>query len=169
MSLDPISAAFEFGVTAIKSIWGDKDKQAEEIRKLQEVVTGGDVAAINAHVKMVMGQIGVNAIEAAHPSRFISGWRPGVGWLGVVAIFYNVIVYNLMVWVFTLLQVFDVIPYYKIVKTMVDGKLIDTIITISPPGAMDAGPLFAIITALLGVGAQRSFDKKNGTDTKRIT
>jgi len=169
MSLDPISAAFEFGVTAIKSIWGDKDKQAEEIRKLQEVVTGGDVAAINAHVQTVMGQIGINAIEAAHPSKFIAGWRPGLGWLGVIALFYNIIVYNLMLWVFSMLQIFDVIPYYRIVKLMENGELIEKMITITPPGAMDAGPLFALVTVMVGVGAQRSYDKKNGTDTKRIT
>jgi hypothetical protein len=169
MSLDPISAAFEFGVTAIKGIWGDKDKQAEEIRKLQEVVTGGDVAAINAHVTTVMGQIGINALDAQHPHWFVSGWRPALGWLGACALFYNIIVYNLMVWSFKMLQVFDVIPYYKIVKLMENGELIEKIITITPPGAMEAGPLFAIVTAMLGVGVQRSYDKKHGTDTKRIT
>lgn len=172
MSLNPLSdvidGVFELGVTAIKGIWGDKDKQAEEIRKLEEVKATGNIAAINAHTQRVMGQIGVNALEAQHPHWFVSGWRPALGWLGACALFYNIIVYNLMVWSFKMLQVFDVIPYYKIVKVMDAGQLVDKIITIVPPSAMEAGPLFAIVTAMLGVGVQRSYDKKNGTDTKRI-
>ena len=169
MSLDPISAAFDLGVTVIKGIWGDKDKQAEEIRKLAEVKATGNVAAINAHVQLMLGQMAINKVEAAHPSRFISGWRPGLGWLGLIAMFYNFIVYNLMVWTFTMLQVFEYIPYYKIVKLVENGEIVEKIITISPPGAMDAGPLFAIVTAMVGVGMQRSYDKAKGTDTKRIT
>jgi len=173
MSLNPLSdvidGAFELGVAAIKGIWGDKDKQAEEIRKLEEVKERGDAVEINAHVQLMLGQMAINKAEASHPSRFISGWRPALGWLGVVAFAYNIIVYNLLVWSFTLMQVFDAIPYYRVVKLMEGGQLVDKLINIIPPSPMDAAPLFVIVTAMIGVGAQRSYDKRHGTDTKRIT
>ena len=169
MSSDPISAAFDLGTTVIKSFWGDKDKQAEELRKLEEVREKGDAVAINGHIKLMLAQLKINAMNAGHPSKFISGWRPGLGWLGVIAMFYNIVLYNLMVWTFKMMQVFEVIPYYKIVKLVENGSIVEKIITIMPPGAMDAGPIFAMVTAMLGIGAQRSYDKKNGNDTKRIT
>lgn len=169
MSSDPISAVFDFGATAIKSIWGNKDKQAEELRKLEEVYQKGDATEVNAHVQLMLAQMKINAIDAAHPHWFVSGWRPGVGWLGVIAMFYNIVLYNIMVWTFKMMQVFDVIPYYKIVKLVENGSIVEKIITIMPPGAMDAGPIFAMVTAMLGIGVQRSYDKRHGTDTRSIT
>ncbi len=31
--------------------------------------------------ELAKGQLEVNKVEAAHPSLFVSGWRPAVGWV----------------------------------------------------------------------------------------
>ena len=33
-------------------------------------------------------QTDVNAVEAANPSLFVSGWRPAIGWIGAIGLFY---------------------------------------------------------------------------------
>ena len=35
--------------------------------------------------QMQQGQIDINKIEAAHPSLFVAGWRPGLGWVATIA------------------------------------------------------------------------------------
>lgn len=34
-------------------------------------------------------QTQINAIEAANPNVFVSGWRPAIGWIGVLGLFYQ--------------------------------------------------------------------------------
>lgn len=33
-------------------------------------------------------QTDINAVEAASPSLFVSGWRPAIGWIGAAGLFY---------------------------------------------------------------------------------
>jgi len=44
----------------------------------------------HAH-ELSKAQLEVNKIEAAHPSLFVSGWRPAVGWVSCLGLFYNII------------------------------------------------------------------------------
>jgi len=41
-------------------------------------------------------------------------------------------------------------------------------ITDKPPQPLDAGVLFSMVTGMLGIGAMRSFDKMQETDTQII-
>ena len=46
------------------------------------------------------GQLEVNKVEAAHHSVFVSGWRPCIGWVCALGLFYNVILANILgIWV----------------------------------------------------------------------
>lgn len=91
MSLDPISAALDLGTSVINKIWPDPVKQAEEQRKLQKLAQEGDLARLNAEVKLMVSQMEVNKIEAAHKSIFVAGWRPFIGWVCGFGLMYNVI------------------------------------------------------------------------------
>ena len=73
MSFDPLTAAFDLGKMAIKRIWRDPTEQAEEMRKLEELHQQGDLAALNAHVQLMLGQLEVNKAEAQHKSLFEIG------------------------------------------------------------------------------------------------
>lgn len=151
MSFDPISAAFDLGKVAVERIWPDPVKRAEEMRKLEELKQKGDLAQLNAHVKLMLAQLDVNKAEAGHKSLFVAGWRPSVGWVGSLALAWQFIAYPMLLWLWALLQAKHFVPA-----------------DLSPPPVLDSGPLFSIITAMLGIGAMRSFDKTKGTHTDSI-
>ena len=41
--------------------------------------------------ELAKGQLGVNKVEAAHKSLFVSGWRPAIGWICGFALMYSTI------------------------------------------------------------------------------
>ena len=51
----------------INKIWPDKTEQEKQ--------------QLAAAVMVVQGQLDINKAEAANPSVFVSGWRPGIGWV----------------------------------------------------------------------------------------
>jgi hypothetical protein len=86
-------------------------------------------------------QIEVNKIEAAHPSVFVSGWRPFIGWVGGVGLAWQFIIAPIVTTGFAMYS-----PW-----------------TPSLPVLDSNGTLMALVTALLGIGAMRSYDKSQGT------
>ncbi len=106
---------------------------------------------MNAHVKLMAGQLEVNTQEAKHKSIFVAGWRPFIGWVGGGALAYQFVVYPLMLWGWTALQAAGHIPA-----------------GVEAPPVLNTGALSTIITGMLGIGAMRSFDKKNKVSTESI-
>lgn len=96
-------------------------------------------------------QMSVNAVEAAHKSVFVAGWRPAIGWIGAIALAYQFVLYPLLLWMWVVLQVNELIPKGLIV-----------------PPVLPADALFSIVLGMLGIGGMRSFDKKSGTQTDSI-
>ena len=41
-------------------------------------------------------QLAVNAVEAAHKSLFVAGWRPFCGWISALGLAYNVIIAQIL-------------------------------------------------------------------------
>lgn len=151
MSLDPLTAAFDIGKSVIERIWPDPAKQAEEIRKLEELHQQGDLAQLNAHVQLMLGQLEVNKMEAQHKSIFVAGWRPFIGWVGGLALAWQFVIYPMLMWIWKIAEASGHIPA-----------------GISPPPILETGALFAMITGMLGIGTMRSFDKSKGTQTDKI-
>lgn len=85
-------------------------------------------------------QIALNVEEARNANFFIAGWRPAVGWVGVIALFYQFVLYPLLLW----------LPVRN------------------PPEPLDYTMLYTLITGMLGVAGLRSFDKLKHTDTRRL-
>lgn len=67
MAFDPLTAGLDLAGQVINRIWPDK--------------TESEKAEMALLVATVQGQLAVNAAEAAHPSVFVSGWRPAIGWI----------------------------------------------------------------------------------------
>ena len=67
----------------------DKDQKAA---LAHEIATMSEKHAHEA----LKGQLEINKIEAAHHSIFVSGWRPAIGWVCMLGLFYNVIVANIL-------------------------------------------------------------------------
>ena len=111
---------------------------------------------------LIQGQMAVNAEEAKHASIFVAGWRPFIGWIGGIALAYQFILYPLLIWIWALGQAQGWIPCY------VDPSQTTGACTFTTPPVFDSGPLFAIITGMLGIGGMRSYEKRNKIDTKKI-
>ena len=145
MSIDPLTAIFDIGKTAIERIWPDANKRAEELRKLEELRQGGDLARLDAHVKLMLAQIKVNEEQARSKSFWVAGARPAAIWAGVFSLSWSGIFHPLLTWVWA----FSEMP----------GE---------PPPVIESGVLGSITMGLLGVAGMRSFDKTKGTQTDAL-
>lgn len=84
-------------------------------------------------------QMEVNKQEAAHQSIFVAGWRPFLGWIGGICLAYAYLLQPLLSWLLMMSGVSIPLP---------------------EPRTED---MMALVTAMLGVTAARSFDKWKGT------
>ena len=96
-----------------------------------------------------LAQVDVNKIEAASSNLFVSGWRPAVGWVGVLGLAYQFLGYPLMQWAWAFGQGVDLIPQ-----------------ELSAPSDLDVEQLMTLLAGLLGFGGMRSFEKHKGVATK---
>jgi len=92
-----------------------------------------------------LGQMEVNKVEAANQNLFVAGWRPAIGWIGAGAMFYQFLLYPLLVWAWVWLQAEGYVP--KEVK---------------PPPMLDTDALWVILSGMLGIAGMRSFEKSRG-------
>lgn len=161
MSLDPLSAAFDLGKTAIERIWPDPVKRAEEMRKLEEIRQQGDLAQLNAHVQLMLGQIGINTVEAQHKSLFVAGWRPGIGWVGVVSLACLYIPKALVMTAAWSYQTYLLFSNFD----PSTGAAFPAMPAFPDLGVTD---LIGLLMSMLGVGIMRSIDKANKVQTDRI-
>ena len=77
-------------------------------------------------------QTDVNAVEAANPNIFVSGWRPMIGWIGAAGLAYQ--------YVFRPIGV----GFYGVALPPLDGSLME------------------LVVGLLGFGGMRSWEKYKG-------
>lgn len=96
-----------------------------------------------------LAQVEVNKIEAASSSLFVSGWRPAVGWVGVLGLAYQFLGYPVMQWLWAFAQGYDIIPK-----------------GLNPPPDLDVEQLMTLLAGLLGFGGMRSFEKHKGVASK---
>lgn len=94
---------------------------------------------LKAAVAESQGQAEINKVEAAHSSIFIAGWRPFIGWVGGISLAYKFLVHPFLSWFLAIVGVSTPLP------------------------APDTEAMMALVTAMLGVAAARSFDKWKGT------
>jgi hypothetical protein len=119
------------------------DKAARELAqlKLLELAQTGQLAELDADVKLAVGQMEINKAEAASGNGYASSWRPSVGYVGCAGLAYSVLLQPLMPWA---LKAFGV-----------EG--------VEPLPSLDTNVLMTILGGMLGIGGMRSFDKARGT------
>ena len=92
-----------------------------------------------------LSQISVNMKEAEHPSLFVSGWRPAVGWICVLA----------MGWTYLLYPMFVSLVSFV---AGINGVKVD----FSGIPVADMNTMMPVLLGMLGLGAMRSFEKHKG-------
>lgn len=109
----------------------DPKAKSEALLELEKLRQSGELAVI-------AGQVEINKIEAASSDRWKSGWRPGVGWVCVVAMAVNFLVGPIGEWTAALLG--NPMPFPK----------------------LDMGQLMGLLTGLLGLSGLRTVEKLKG-------
>lgn len=66
-------------------VFPDPAAAADAKVKVMEMAQRGELAQLDADVRLATGQLAVNQVEAASSSLFVSGWRPAVGWCCALA------------------------------------------------------------------------------------
>ena len=139
MDLTGLGSVFDFGSKVLDKIFPDPVKANEAKLELLKLQQTGELAQLAAETDLAKGQIGVNTVEAGSQSLFVSGGRPFVIWVCGFSLAYSAILEPF--------ARFIAAVYYHYTGQF---PVIDTTITMQ------------LLFGLLGLGAMRSYDKKNG-------
>jgi hypothetical protein len=140
--MDPITILLGIGSKVIDKIWPDpaqRDAAKLELLKMQQ---SGELAQLSSETNLMIEQIKVNQAEATNPSLFVSGWRPGVGWVCVSACGWN--------WIG--------LPVVKLGLEIYGHP-----INLSPA---DLTEMLPVLMGMLGLGGLRTIEKLNGRASK---
>jgi hypothetical protein len=86
-----------------------------------------------------------NIEEAKHKSIFVAGWRPAVGWVAVTGLAYHFLVF----------------PFAGLITRFIDPS-------ITLPEIGNAGELMTLVLSLLGLGAMRTYEKRQGVSREKL-
>jgi hypothetical protein len=111
--------------------------------QLESDKIGLEAAKVDAD--LIKGQQEINKVEAAHASIFVAGWRPAIGWVGVVALAYQFVLYPLLLWAWAWMQAQGWIPD-----------------SYPAPPLLDTDALIVLLTGILGIAGARTFEKVRG-------
>jgi hypothetical protein len=120
----------EMGSSLISRLFPDPEQKAKAELEFLKMTQEGDL-------KQILAQLEINAKEAAHPSMFVAGWRPGAGWAGVAGLVYASIGQPLLTWLAT-------------AKGWPE------------PPPVDADLLLYVLGGMLGLGGLRTIEKSKG-------
>ena len=113
--------------TVLKRVLPDPEARQKAITELYAALQSSDLA-----------QMEVNKTEAASSSVFVAGWRPSVGWVCALALFYQFLLSPLAMW----------------------GGYIAGYPIPNPPQLDEH--LWELLFGMLGMGALRTFEKLKG-------
>ena len=128
MAVDPVTALLDIGGKVIDRLWPDPTQAANaklELIKLQQ----------SGELQVIAGQLKINEVEAGHPSVFVSGWRPAIGWVCGLACAWN--------WIG--------LPIAKVIAIILGHP-----INLAPA---DLTEMLPILMGMLGLGGLRTIEK----------
>lgn len=120
-------------------------KVADDLFTSDEERAKAELDAYRAESERMSGQVEINKIEAANGNLFVSGWRPAVGWVGVMAMAYQFVLYPFLVWGWHAMQAAGWIS-----------------LGLTEPPMLDTDALWVILSGILGLGVYRTAEKIKG-------
>jgi hypothetical protein len=121
--------------TILEKIIPDPQQAAEAKLKALEMAQKGELAILDAEVRMAIGQMEINK-EEAKTDLFRGGWRPATGWACVAGLIYQFLAMPILPWI-----------------AAVAG------FSVPPLPAIDNETLMVLLTGMLGLGGLRTFEK----------
>ncbi len=122
----------------LEKIIPDPAQAADAKLKMLEMAQKGELAVLDAEVRLAEGQMAINR-EEAKTDVFRGGWRPATGWVCVFGLTYQFLMMPLIPWIVALFGV--VVP---------------------PLPPIDNETLMVLLTGLLGLGGFRTYEKVKG-------
>lgn len=122
----------------LDKIFPDAEKASEAKIKLMEMAQKGELAVLDADLKLSLGQMEINKAEAS-TDLFRGGWRPAAGWVCVFGLGYQFILSPILPWMFNAMGAH-----------------------IAPMPAIDNDTLMTLLGGLLGLGGLRTFERIKG-------
>lgn len=104
--------------------------------KLFEMQQSGELKVLEAETALAQGQISINKAEAESPDFFRGGWRPFIGWVCGLGLFYQFLLRPLLTFVLMVAE--------TKVQTM---------------PALELDTLMTLLFGILGLGAMRTTEK----------
>jgi len=135
-----IPAIVEAGIKIIDRVFPDKEQADKAKLALFEMQQRGELAHLDAEVKLGEAQAQINAVEAASDSKFKSWWRPALGWVCVFGLGYQFLIRPL------------VILALVVANVQADYSVFD----------LDIATLATILFGMLGLGYYRTVEQKSG-------
>jgi len=130
-------------IAIINKVIPDKTAAAAAVASLNQLQLQGQLQDEFAQLQAItVNQSDVDKVEAANATVFVSGWRPGIGWVCGAALASQYILRPLIQWGFTLA--------HQPVPTL--------------PGIDDN--LWQLMFGMLGLGGLRTFEKVKGVAAK---
>ena len=118
----------------LEKIIPDPKMAAEAKLKAIELAQNGELAHLDADLKLALGQIEVNKAEAT-TDKFRGGWRPFIGWVCGIGVAIQFIVSPLFTWFSMLIGVPIIFP------------------------VLDSSVLMTLLFGMLGLGPLRTTEK----------
>ena len=125
-------------ISVIDKILPDPQQAAEAKLRAVEMAQKGELAQLDADVRLAIGQMEINKAEAT-TDLFRGGWRPATGWCCVAGLAYQFIVQPKLPWL-----------------AMLFGA------TVPPLPAIDNETLLILLTGMLGLGGLRTVERVKG-------
>lgn len=124
--------------TIFDKIIPDPQQAADAKLRAMELAQRGELAVLDADMRLALGQLEVNRAEA-QTDMFRGGWRPATGWCCVFGLAYQFLAQPLLPWFAAVLG-----------------------FAVPPLPAIDNDTLMVLLTGMLGLGGLRTFERVKG-------
>jgi len=124
----------------------DPNQQAEILMKMAAIEAAAAQAAVDYDRSQMEGQTAIAKLEAASQDPFVTRWRPAVGWVCVLGLFYTFLLKPML-------------PFFFECGALLTGRDV-TSVPILPEVPM--GDLIVLLAGMLGLSGMRSVEKIKG-------